>query len=515
MKILVQISRVLVGLLFIFSGFIKSNDPLGFSYKLDEYFSVFASDLSAKQDSLSIAMGKGSDFSVSNIQLNKQNSQHQLSWHVHVDTSKSVNEKGDVIDVNVVSNLEVSLDGNPIFKESFINGDSNTILYQAILKASVLDNLVCNEEILITGFQEIDKKVALDLERFVKSDSIFVDFFNSLKPMALWLAIFLVVLEIILGLALLIGFMPKTTTFSLLIIIIMFTFLTWYSAAYNKVTDCGCFGDAIPLKPFQSFFKDIILLFFILILFLWKRYINALFTKRVARNLIGLSFLFCSAFSIWCWYDLPLLNFLKFKVGNDIEALMQIPAGGRQNDHILRKFLYNNEQGEEVEIAYDSETNQWIPEKNVNWTYISYLGEEIIAEADKAPIHDFRIDDKNGINHVPSFFADNTYKILLISHDLDLFRNRAIDGVNDLAQFCEKNNLGFWALTSNGVEKSELFEDENHLNFKFYFGDNTNLKSIIRSNPGVLLIKNSTVVKTWPSTRLPKPINLEKLIANE
>ena len=139
----------------------------------------------------------------------------------------------------------------------------------------------------------------------------------------------------------------------------------------------------------------------------------------------------------------------------------------------------------------------------------------IIAEADKAPIHDFRIDDKNGINHVPSFFADNTYKILLISHDLDLFRNRAIDGVNDLAQFCEKNNLGFWALTSNGVEKSELFEDENHLNFKFYFGDNTNLKSIIRSNPGVLLIKNSTVVKTWPSTRLPKPINLEKLIANE
>ena len=295
----------------------------------------------------------------------------------------------------------------------------------------------------------------------------------------------------------------------------MFTFLTWYSAAYNKVTDCGCFGDAIPLKPFQSFFKDIILLFFILILFLWKRYINALFTKRVARNLIGLSFLFCSAFSIWCWYDLPLLNFLKFKVGNDIEALMQIPAGGRQNDHILRKFLYNNEQGEEVEIAYDSETNQWIPEKNVNWTYISYLGEEIIAEADKAPIHDFRIDDKNGINHVPSFFADNTYKILLISHDLDLFRNRAIDGVNDLAQFCEKNNLGFWALTSNGVEKSELFEDENHLNFKFYFGDNTNLKSIIRSNPGVLLIKNSTVVKTWPSTRLPKPINLEKLIANE
>ena len=103
----------------------------------------------------------------------------------------------------------------------------------------------------------------------------------------------------------------------------------------------------------------------------------------------------------------------------------------------------------------------------------------------------------------------------MISHDLDLFRNRAIDGVNDLAQFCEKNNLGFWALTSNGVEKSELFEDENHLNFKFYFGDNTNLKSIIRSNPGVLLIKNSTVVKTWPSTRLPKPINLEKLIANE
>ena len=108
-------------------------------------------------------------------------------------------------------------------------------------------------------------------------------------PYTLALAIFIVILEVILGLFLLIGFKPKLTIWTMLLMITWFTFLTWYSAYYNKVTDCGCFGDAIPLTPWESFTKDVFLLIFILIIFykidVIKPIINLVFLKLSKSSL--------------------------------------------------------------------------------------------------------------------------------------------------------------------------------------------------------------------------------------
>ena len=111
-----------------------------------------------------------------------------------------------------------------------------------------------------------------------------------LIPYALPFAIILIVVEITLGAALLVGWKSKFTVRSLLATIIFFSFLTWYSAYYNKVTDCGCFGDAIKLTPWQSFYKDVILTIAILILNFRINDINTIDSKSFAKKITFLAF---------------------------------------------------------------------------------------------------------------------------------------------------------------------------------------------------------------------------------
>src|SRR5690554_7501468 len=106
-------------------------------------------------------------------------------------------------------------------------------------------------------------------------------------PYALPLALLLVIVEVLVGVALLIGYFKRLTLWLLLLMIVFFTFLTFYSAYFNKVTDCGCFGDAIPLTPWESFYKDVVLLVLIIILFVGSKYIRPLFTRSI-RSIIVL-----------------------------------------------------------------------------------------------------------------------------------------------------------------------------------------------------------------------------------
>ena len=143
-----------------------------------------------------------------------------------------------------------------------------------------------------------------------------------LQAYALPLAIFLVIAEVLLGIALLIGFCKKFTIWSLLLMILFFTFLTFYSAYFNKVTDCGCFGDAIPLTPWQSFAKDVLLLAMILVLFFKQELWHPAFAKAQSLIILSLSTLLCGLMAYYVLEHLPLLDFRAYKVGTDIEEAM-------------------------------------------------------------------------------------------------------------------------------------------------------------------------------------------------
>ena len=350
MKILVTLSRWIVGILFIFSGFIKLNDPIGFSFKLEEYFSP-----------------------------------------------------------------------------------------------SVLD-------------------------------------LEFLAPFALVIAVLLVIFELVLGIMLLIGYLPKFTSWALLLMIIFFTFLTFYSAYFNKVTDCGCFGDAIPLTPWQSFYKDVILLVLILFLFFNRKYITPYFAKASHRWIVFLSFMLCFIFAYYVLMHLPVFDFRAYKEGVNIEEGMTVPEGAPQAIYDYNwRFKVN---GEEKVITTTGEYPA---------TEGEFLGVEtnLVQKGYEPPIHDFAI-EKDGVNHLPEILQEEKV-LLVIAYSL---RRSEAEGLEKLSKAIEKakqNGYRVIGLSASGEKQKTELNKKYKLDLDWYFSDETALKTIVRSNPGLVILHEGTI----------------------
>src|SRR6056300_694368 len=166
-----------------------------------------------------------------------------------------------------------------------------------------------------------------------------------LIPFALAIAFFVVVFEVLLGIFLLVGYQLKFTLWSLLSMIVFFTFLTFYSAYFNKVTDCGCFGDAIKLTPWESFTKDIILLVLILIMFYGKGYIRPLFSRNIRKIAVYASFIGCLIFGYYVLQHLPVIDFRPYKIGANIIEGMSYPENAQKPIFEYKwKFNVNGEE---------------------------------------------------------------------------------------------------------------------------------------------------------------------------
>jgi uncharacterized membrane protein YphA (DoxX/SURF4 family) len=528
MKFLTQFSRVLVGVLFVLSGIIKLNDPTGFSYKLDEYFSVFASDFEAKQDSLKLSIQlekqvvaekkEGSNESVIlTTQVEEQLDLEVLPsdqvWDLSTRISTWVPRTDDTAIFEAT--IYVSVNGADVF-ESNIVGDSSSKCGNLVASARLGNNNVGDKfDFGVYGNYAPEFKdngsVSLDFSEFKVADGFMAGFFESLKPHAVALAIFVSLLESIIGFALLIGWQSLFTAIMLFLISAFFTFLTWYSWVYDKVTDCGCFGDAMPMTPYESFLKNIVLGVFVLIILFGHKYIRPIFSNPFGVKLLTSLAILMVAFSLYCKHYLPMMDFLKFKEGNNICELMQVPEGERVSPWKITTYKYLDADGKEVLVVFDSDNNTFTPKMGAGWKYVEVVSEEVKAEAYEPPIHDFRVLNAEQSNdYIEDFFATDQ-KLLAVMHDLSKTNVASLKKLKELAKAWKESGKEFWALTSSSAEEAEAFRHEHQLNFEFYFGDNTNLKSIIRSNPGLLLITDTCVVKkVWPSTRLPKFEQVEK-----
>lgn len=363
MNILAQIVRILVGALFIFSGFIKANDPMGFGYKMEEYFEVFGMD-----------------------------------WA---------------------------------------------------------------------------------------------------KPLALSLSVFVCIYEIVFGFFILIGYRVTLSLWALLLMILYFTFLTFYSAYYNKVTDCGCFGDFLHLKPWESFWKDITLLVLLLFLFFVKKHLKPLVQGKTAMLLNVLIVLASVAFPIYTYNFLPILDFRPYKIGTNIIDASSIPEGASQGKYETY-FMYKNLKTGELK-QFDMKNYPW--QDTLNWAHDS-TWTVTLEEPYQPPIHDFHINTLDGFEYTEDILKDPGYKFFLVSHALDKSDADAFKEMNDFAQLCVKNNIPFMVLTASS-EMIESFKKENNLAMDFYLVDATQLKTMIRSNPGLMLLKGPVVIDMWHYNAFP------------
>src|SRR5690606_14571078 len=165
------------------------------------------------------------------------------------------------------------------------------------------------------------------------------------EPYALLIAVFMVIFEVVLGVFLLIGYKPKFTVWSLLIMIVFFTFLTFYAWYFDKVKDCGCFGDFLKIKPVESFIKDLILLVLILILFFGVKHIKPVFGKLPTTILAFAGFIVSLWFGYHVLMHLPLIDFRAYKVGNNIKEGMSIPENAAKPvQEFYWKFKINGKE---------------------------------------------------------------------------------------------------------------------------------------------------------------------------
>ncbi|MEM9338856.1 MAG: BT_3928 family protein [Bacteroidota bacterium] len=299
-------------------------------------------------------------------------------------------------------------------------------------------------------------------------------FFEWFVPAALFLSVFLSVLEVVLGVALIIGYRIKITAWTLLGMIVFFTFLTFYSAYFNKVTDCGCFGDAIKLTPWQSFQKDIVLLVLIGIIF-WKRNDYQSFLSPLLRELkmITVSVVLIGI-AIYAIRHLPFIDFRAYKVGNNIPSLMKVSAPLK------------------YEYTVEKEGKTYTFEKYPSDPGYNYIGSKLLNPEAQPKITDLSVWNDDGD------FTDDLLtgtKLAIIIHDVDKVSLKKIDRIRNLT--FRNPNYETWILTSSGAQKFEKFRHEQQLGAPYFFADATVLKTVVRSNPGIWLIKDGTVMAKW------------------
>jgi hypothetical protein len=306
-----------------------------------------------------------------------------------------------------------------------------------------------------------------------------------LVPAALPLAVFIVIFEAVLGFMLLVGYQRRFTMWSLLLMIVFFTFLTFYSAYFNKVTDCGCFGDALKLTPWESFWKDIVLLVFILILFFNQHLIKPLFNKPMRNILVGISIFACLFMGYYVLSHLPLIDFRAYKVGTDIRKGMEIPEGAPR-DVVDMTFIYevNGQRREftENDLMSLPDGAKFIDRKDV-----------VVTKGYVPPIHDFTI-EKDGADYTQEFLEEP--KVLMFtSYDLSKSDASGWAKLELLTKDAREKGYEVMALTSSGAEEIHRVKTIHKLSFDFYFCDATTIKTIERANPSLLVLHKGVVVQ--------------------
>lgn len=336
---------------------------------------------------------------------------------------------------------------------------------------------------IISGLIKLNDPVGFSfkLKEYFTPDVLDLEF---LVPYAILIAIFVVIFEVLLGVMVIVGYAKRFTLWSLLLMIVFFTFLTFYSAYFNKVTDCGCFGDALKLTPWESFYKDIVLLVLILILFLGKHYIQPFFAQNVRSLVVFVSFIICLGITYQVLQHLPIIDFRPYKIGANIPENMTIPPDAPKPIFEYQwKFLVN---GEEKIITTNGEYPQQEGE------FISVETKEIQAGY-VPPIHDFTI-ERNEQDYTAEFMEVENL-IVIVAYNMESTEKDGYLPIKEITDEALKKGYKVIGLSASSENVTDRLVENYKLNFRFYFCDETTLKTIVRSNPGILELQKGTVTQ--------------------
>jgi len=305
-----------------------------------------------------------------------------------------------------------------------------------------------------------------------------------LEPYALVIAVLVVILEVLLGVMLIVGYAKKFTLWSLLLMIVFFTFLTFYSAYFNKVTDCGCFGDALKLTPWESFSKDVVLLVLILVLYKGSRYIQPFFSKGVRSITVFISLILCLWLGLHVLEHLPVIDFRAYKVGTNITKGMQTPA-----DAPRAVYQYNwsfDVDGQQKTVINRGE------DPKIDGTLLG-VETSVLQKGYEPPIHDFSI-ERDGTDYTTQMLEEE-HLLVVIAYNLNVAQNDGFIAIKEATDTALEKGYTVIGISASSTPETEKLAAKYDLDFKFYFCDMTALKTIIRSNPSIMSLEKGTILQ--------------------
>ena len=315
----------------------------------------------------------------------------------------------------------------------------------------------------------------------------------------LLMSVLLAVLEFAVGMHLLLGIKRRFTTRLALLIMLVMTPLTLYLALTNPISDCGCFGDALVLTNWQTFGKNVVLLTCAIVLMITPWAMVRFLTKKMEWTLSNYCIVFALALAGYCLATLPIIDFRPYKIGNNIREGMEIPEGAKPTIFDTRFIM--EKDGVKQTFTVDNYPDS-------TWTFVS--AETVVVEKGyEPPIHDFVMESlETGEDITDEVLDDPGYTFLLIAHRTEEADEGNIDLINELYEYCQENGYKFYALSSSSAEAIELWRDRTGAEYPFCIMDDITLKTMVRSNPGLMLIKGGVILNKWPDSQLPDEFDL-------
>ena len=321
-------------------------------------------------------------------------------------------------------------------------------------------------------------------------------------------AIIMIVLEIVAGVAIIIGYRFKAFSFFIFLLTAFFTFLTAYVLFSGNIKECGCFGDCIKLKPIETFYKDVALMILITFLLLYRTKISDVFSKKTG-TIIMLIVLAASIFmQFYVLKNLPFVDCLAYKKGNNIMKEM-LPGKNYKPAVYEDKMVYENiKTGEKKE--FDLNNMPW--QDSLTWKYLDRTT-KLISEAENEPkIKDFSVMDYDGYNLTEELLAYPEQVFLLFIKNVNEANTSTIEKLKTLIAAAKSKNIDVIALSSSNDIETNQFKKKHNIELPFYQTDGVVIKTAMRTNPGLILLKKGTIMGKWSYNNYPsmENLNLEK-----
>ncbi len=328
------------------------------------------------------------------------------------------------------------------------------------------------------------------------------DYFNAfglsaLNPIAFGLSVLLAMAEFMAGYLLLFNIQRKLSALAVLIFMSIFTPITLYIAIFNPVTDCGCFGDAVKLSNWATFIKNLILLPLAIVVMIRHKQFSASLSCR-QQWIIGSWGILIMLFVVFhaMRYE-PLIDFRPYSVGTDIKQSMTIPADAEQPEYETTFIL------EKEGVRKEFDVNSY-PYNDSTWVFIDSKT-KVIREGYQPPIKDFVLQNWQGDIVTDQILNSFQPLILVVAPKLDEMDEGAADKLMTLSHLCLQNNVQIHLATSSLQADIDRFDQREQIGVSYLTGDETMLKTIVRSNPGILIINHGTIVGKYNLNNLPDP----------